>query len=577
MCLYKKFSSITLLIFFVSLCVLLGLSSDEMEASEKPVDLSFFDNERTVSDVSDKNPWENSFLLQIEGLTHSIKPLNYEINHVVVSSPIYPTRQPPLDGTFMQPATLDANDIPGYFDEIQNLGMDVIIIQNVRTKKLGCVGEDCCTSKEFHWLPNFPAKLGLILDEAAEHGIEVYVGLDLTSHGLCSLNFYKEPNASLTIEDTRKTVILLTTRYGDHPALSGWYLPDEPSLSEWVQPELTYDYYAGLVLSIKRLSQKPVLISPHLIGVQFLTPNEMAVRALSFQHGTGVDILLWQDTAGAEGAKLKWSLYSRSFSDYLAAIVEYLGESTTWSVHEAFNCCVISSEIEDGAAYRPASIVRMLGQLEDVESIPIAKKITWIQQHHFGSVDPEHHLEADRLMDAYKAQYGLSDEHLLAEAYDWLYAPDPLYDDRGYEMFNLRIGDPNDFTNSEWVGIDGKKTGRAEILIDLGSERTLKWVGFHLMSMPQAGIRFPRELSLACKSEGETWVDIGRWGIPVEDDEANSEYLFSNFNPLDRECRTLKALLLGNDWIFMSEIEIIVKSEKLDSFEILYMEDHLLP
>jgi hypothetical protein len=54
------------------------------------------------------------------------------------------------------------------------------------------------------------------------------------------------------------------------------------------------------------------------------------------------------------------------------------------------------------------------------------------------------------------------------------------------------------------------------------------------------------------------WVELGHWNLPVELQGATSEYLFSNPEPLEQECRKIKASLWGDDWIFTSEIEIVV-------------------
>jgi hypothetical protein len=163
-------------------------------------------------------------------------------------------------------------------------------------------------------------------------------------------------------------------------------------------------------------------------------------------------------------------------------------------------------------------------------------------------------------LDAYSAYYGLDGEHFLAEDYYWTHEPDSKYPDRGFEMFNLQVGNPHDFTNEEWVGIDVASFGQAEIVIDLKSGRVVRWVGFHLLSMPEVGITFPTQLSIACMSSADLWVELGHWNLPVERQAVTSEYLFSNLEPLEKECRKLKASLWGDDWIFISEIEIVVAS-----------------
>jgi hypothetical protein len=574
----RIFYTYRLLITFVVFVVLCCFPSATMEVSANSTESAFSVGENLSSKSDAEMLWWNAILQQATRTIHFPFPPAFDFYRPTTGLSAMDYSKPTaLDGTFMQPASLGYKIIPAYFDEIRELGMDTVIIQYIRTKEMGCIGEDCCKSDEFHWLPNFPAKLGWILDQAQENDIDVYVGLDLTSHGLCPQDFYKEPNVSLTIEDTRKTIILLVKRYGHHPALMGWYIPDEPSLSEWTQPELAYNYYAGVVQSIRRASSKAILISPHLLELELRTPVEMAYRALNFQNNTGVDIFLWQDSAGADGVNLQWNPFSRSFGDYISAISTFLGKDATWTVHEAFNCCVSSSEFIDGASYRPSSIVRLLEQIEDVKSNSVDKKIAWIQQHHFGSVDPNRHLEAVRLMDAYKAQLRLSLEYLLAESYEWIVGPDPQYGDRDHEMFNLHIGNPKDFTNDEWVGIDGKETGGAVLVIDLGEERTLKWVGFHLMSLPQVGIRYPEQLSLACESGEEFWMEMGSWVLPLDEEDTKSEYLFSNPKPLERDCRRIRVSLKGNDWIFISEIEIVAISVENDRSEEPFWKDLLFP
>lgn len=495
-----------------------------------------------------------------------------------VHPPISPKDVTALDGTFMQPASLLDSQIPGFFEEVNSLGMEIVILQNLRTKKGdGCIEEECCANGDYQWISNFPAKLDLILEEAAKRDIQVFVGLVLTTHNICPLSFYKEPNSSLTIEDTRKTVIQLEKIYGSHPAFVGWYIPDEPSLSEWIQPSLAYPYYARLVHSIRRNSAKPILVSPHLTNITSLSPTEVARRAQSFRSATGVDILLWQDNAGVEGLKIEWASTPHTIGDYLQKIVEMMGQDSTWSVHEAFNCCVKLAETETGSAYHPASMVRFTEQLAQAEQASVGRKISWIQQHHFGTVDPCHHLEAGRLLSAYRAYFEHAGEFLFPDRYFWLTPPDLHYSDEGNEMFNWRIGDPNDFTNVEWVGIDVSESGYAELVMDLGEERIIEWIGFHMLSNPEVGIHFPKDLTLACFSKDQLWQGVDRWVLPVTPERNISEYLFANTEPLSKKCSKIKATLTGTQWIFMSEVELVAEVLPGNDVERVWISDILIP
>ncbi|OGO19033.1 MAG: hypothetical protein A2Z14_14285 [Chloroflexi bacterium RBG_16_48_8] len=111
----------------------------------------------------------------------------------------------------------------------------------------------------------------------------------------------------------------------------------------------------------------------------------------------------------------------------------------------------------------------------------------------------------------------------------------------------------------------------------MGAEKTLKWVGFHLLSMPQERIRFPGELSLACMSLGNIWVGVGYWYLSIRQQDSTSEYLFSNLQPLDSDCRMLKATLLGDQWIFVSEVEIIAANVEVNPLDAIPRHELLFP
>jgi hypothetical protein len=126
------------------------------------------------------------------------------------------------------------------------------------------------------------------------------------------------------------------------------------------------------------------------------------------------------------------------------------------------------------------------------------------------------------------------------------------------------------------VGFNIEPSGVVELVIDLGEERVVDWIGFQLLSKPEVGIHLPTELTLACFSKPELWQGIDRWYLPIKPDGAVSEYLFANSFPLSRSCSQIKATLVGSQWIFVSEIEII--AEKLPEDDITtWIADFLSP
>lgn len=467
----------------------------------------------------------------------------------------------PLDGTFLQAGHLSYEMLAEFFEEVNDLAMDIIILQNTRTKGTSCVAAECCNMEDYDWLPGFPEKLGEILRLADEKQFKVYVGLDLTAHGICPLSYYLEPNAGLTIEDTRKTAKLLEQSYGSYGSFSGWYLPDEPALGEWLYPGLADRYYAGLVRAIREHSSRPILVSPHFVGVDWRSPETMARRAKAFLENTGVDVLVWQDAVGAEGVNLEWNPHQNSSADFLSAIADEVGPSATWSLHEAFNCCVNDAGAdENGAAYRPTSIVRFANQIDQGKKGNVGKRVAWIQQHHFSGVDPYRLPEAERLLDGYLAHYDFAGQLLHPLTYDLMTEPDELYPDSGGELFNFRTGDPKDFTHQEWVGLDASEEGLVSLIIDLGSESSIDWVGIHLLNMPAVGIQFPYEMDLACSTDGDSWLDLGNWKLPFDDLMSGAEYVFANDSPLSADCVLIQVSLRANNWVFASEVEIISKA-----------------
>lgn len=97
-----------------------------------------------------------------------------------------------------------------------------------------------------------------------------------------------------------------------------------------------------------------------------------------------------------------------TLAEYYAALAEVL--PIFWSDNEAFNW---GWELK-GGGYYPCSMNRFATQLDQSEGYSfiyvlnkttryVAKKVTWIQQRHFGTVDPYRFDEAPRLLAAYRA------------------------------------------------------------------------------------------------------------------------------------------------------------------------------
>lgn len=465
----------------------------------------------------------------------------------------------PVDGTFVKADELPESSIAAFMDEVTELGMHIIIIQNMRTKGVNCNSQNCCSMTNYSWLPGLPEKLGLILEEAAKREVEVYVGLVMTAQGICPAAYYVNPNSSLTIEDTSQTVRIIEEQYGQHPAFTGWYIPDEPFLTGWRVPKNIYDYFGGLVYAIREYSDKPILVSPHLCQSQRRTPEEISRRAKTFKESTGIDILLWQDSVGTGAVDIGWGRYESTLDQHFAALSDSLGEDALWAVNELFNCCTSDVLVPGGGAYRPAAITRFALQL--TMTAPVSRRVVWIKQHHLGLVDPYHHSEAARMIAAFKAYFGISGEYLIPRSYQWLTPPNYEYADSGNELFDLRTGDPIDFQNETWVGIEGKGPQSVELEVDFGESRSIDWIGLHLLQKEDAGIRFPSQMGIACYTDSLQWPIITSWSLPSWIDNQDGEYVFSNLEPLGEHCQSIRLWADNWWWTFISEVEIISSAQ----------------
>ena len=148
-----------LLIIFLVFVVLCCFPSANMEVSANSTESAFTVGENLPSKSDAEMLWWNAILQQTTRTIHFPFPPAFDFYRPTTRLPAMDYSKPTaLDGTFMQPASLGYKEIPAYFDEIRELGMDTVIIQYIRTKEVSCVGEDCCKSDDFHWLPNFPAK-----------------------------------------------------------------------------------------------------------------------------------------------------------------------------------------------------------------------------------------------------------------------------------------------------------------------------------------------------------------------------------------------------------------------------------
>lgn len=441
-------------------------------------------------------------------------------------------------------------------DELVDLGNDTIIISQTRVTKSG---EGCANSAtDFQWVKGFPGKLGSILDAAHARGVKVMVGTTLTSMQCPS--FWGSANMAAVEADTASAYSAIASTYGNHPALYGWYIPDEPG----PVPAATYSYYYRVTSKLKSLlPNKPVSVAP-FFSSNSASPQSVASAAVYFRHATGVNIQIWQDGIGANpNSKLfHWSRSGYSTEQYYLALANSLGASGLWADIELFNHGVplfLQTGSGISGSYRSASAQRVNQQLWSARAA--GKKVSWLNQFHMSEVigPGAGYHEASRLMGVSRAFYGLGATLLFPmnhSSYSWLPSPSSSYpDSTGYELFDRRTGDPRNPQDPAWMGVNGS----ARVAIDLGSQKRVDWIGVHTLTKPSWGIRAPVRLDIYCGSTPSSLAKIATASAPFTQASLagsdGEEYVIGNRDPLGATCRHIELRMPNSYWTFISEVE----------------------
>lgn len=446
----------------------------------------------------------------------------------------------PLDGTFMYPWKI--NDMEEFFDKLEAIGMDTVIIGYIKKQYGGCGSDD------YRWISGLPGELTDVFDAADAYGFNVYIGT--INCGSCGWpDEVVDPNAALTIEETRITAAYIHNEYGDRTSFKGWYLTPEPGPCG---PEYI-PYIAGLVAAIRESSPKPILMAPYFGNVyeKGYSPQFVAQRAATFMDATGVDIFVWQDTVGAGAIDIGWNNHEWTLEDYYEALSNAIGRDALWSDNELFNWC--RDPDYPGGMYNPTSVVRLYNQLKMTKYEHVKKRIVFCYDAYMDIY--WNHPEGLRLLAAYKAFYGIEGDYITPRDYTWTTLPADNYPDNGNEMFNKMTGDPKWYLDEDWTGI----LGDAEVIVDLGKTKQVDWVATHVLNNNTRAIGFPDQLKIYSSDDGQNWNYHGTWNREI--DKYDSTFVFSNTEPLDMDCRYVKVRLENPVWTFISEIEIISEEQ----------------
>jgi len=405
-------------------------------------------------------------------------------------------------------------------------------------------------------MQNSPTYLDTFLQKAESNNIKVYMGLTSNVNVYCGSDFRVGESKTLIVKDYNYLMNYFKTNLKYFGTIDGWYIPDEPQLA-WDRWDEANIYYKELVNSIKKYSSKPIIISPYLVGAQSISPTAIANNALNFIKASGIDIFIIQDSEGGD-CKLQGGKYT--IKQYFTNISTKIGKEHLWANNELFNCGYTNGW--DGGGYQPTSITRLNSQIRMTNKTLVSGRVNWVNQFHMTKVANNKMIGSDRLFDSYVAQYGGGSLKMLKPTvYTWKTQPSRKYPDTNMaEMFDSKLGNVNNSGDSAWTGIEGK----AEMVMNFGTSKNIKWVSFHFMSLKTPSISFPETLSLSCSQNGSSWISLGTWkrdlkiyGQTVSEKTGPSEYDFSNTTPLNTKCKYVKANLSNSDWTFISEVEVV--------------------
>jgi hypothetical protein len=167
-----------------------------------------------------------------------------------------------ITGTFLDEISVD---IPSQnwgerewareFDTFVSAGIDtVVLIRAGLGERLAC--PSAAIGKRVATLPVYVDLVRMFLDLAAERGIQFFLGLYDSHYFWYRYDWRTEVDINLEFIDE------VWERYGDAPALRGWYLPHETTDSSL----RILDINTTLAGRLREISHLPILISPFFLG-----------------------------------------------------------------------------------------------------------------------------------------------------------------------------------------------------------------------------------------------------------------------------------------------------------------------
>ncbi len=267
----------------------------------------------------------------------------------------------------------DPNKITNYFDDLQAVGMNTLIVGQLITHSDTSMGQGTdCSTTSYSYAANFQPNLQAIFNEATHRNMQVYVGL-VSSFFAC----WNYINALYTSDGQWTTlgVNSVNPNFNQHPSFAGWYIPNEVDPSN-LAPTASTNYYYHLMSLIHVSSFRPAIVAPILKDApEHYDAQTLAGNAVVFQNNSAVDIQLWQDGVGSNAVPTHFVRPGAlgSVQSYYSALQMALRPGTLWADIELFD---YNSPLKN---FRGTSASRLEQQINAVSPYS-AFNITWLNQ-----------------------------------------------------------------------------------------------------------------------------------------------------------------------------------------------------
>jgi sugar phosphate isomerase/epimerase len=232
-----------------------------------------------------------------------------------------------------------------------------------------------------------------VLDGARKHQIGVFLGLHM-DHSFWSNSF----DMSARVNRNKATLSALYSRYKSHPALKGWYIPEEIDdlTVEKDYAESLLEYFGDISSYARERTHLPVMISP-FFG-RDVDPvayarwwDEVALPAMS------IEVLALQDGIGTHRTSLE---RARSVYEALCPVAKKHGVAF-WANNETFDQ-IHGWPVDDKAwAAVPADFSRFQRQIQATSPF-VEKTITFEFTHY---MNPQVEGKSHDLYQAYRQYY----------------------------------------------------------------------------------------------------------------------------------------------------------------------------